>query len=104
MEFKILKEKKNSLSLTEIRELGWVDKPPDKNREGDVRTFFEKDNYWLITYTHVDYGPVIEIMGADLSLIDFLMVPEHFRVTLPCPTKEALQLITNLLPKYKTEP
>ncbi len=99
--FKILKEKLKQITLTEIRELGWVDHPRSEYTP-EYQAWFKKDNYFLCSYTYHDENnnvdiPIIKIVARDPSLITWMLDSENFRVTLKCPTKEHLEIIMTLL-------
>ena len=99
--FKLSKEKKDQLSLKDITDLGWenVTELFKSNSLDLPLEYFEKGNYWVVTYVHVGTGPIIKVMAKDPSIIEWMPDPERFVITIPCPTKEAFEFITNLLPK-----
>jgi hypothetical protein len=100
--FKIKSFKKDELTLQNIRDAGWKELGSGPLGEADSRTLFEKDNYTLVCYNTTTHGPVVEFYAKDPSKIDWMLNPENFRVSLPCPTEETFVTLTNLLPKYKT--
>lgn len=93
-DFKLNITKKEELTLGDISDLGWTQQTIE--REHKYKTFYHKDNYFLIAYTGPG-GPIIEIGALDPSKIEWMPDPERFRITIKCPTVEAFTLITNLL-------
>lgn len=94
--FKLSIDRKDKLTSKDIKDLGWIEK---SDFSSDLKQTFEKGNYFLVAYTHIDTGPVIRIFAKDPSKIEWLPDPEQFSISIPCPTKEAFEFITNLLPK-----
>lgn len=93
--FKLKSEKKKGLTIKDIEDLGWLRSGAIK--EHDIRSYFVKDNYFLSVYEHTSVGPILYIMARDPCQIDWMPDPENFRITIPCPTKESLKNIMNLL-------
>jgi hypothetical protein len=93
--FQFKKEKIPSLTLQDIRELGWQEK--DIKNEDSIVTWFEKDNYFLSCYATMDNIPVIRIHAKDPTLITWMPDPENFRMTFQCPNKEFFEIVTSTL-------
>lgn len=94
--FKLVKEHKEKIKLSEIVERGWVEMK-QYNSRNSRKTFFFKGNYVITVYENRDAVNILEIFAKDITLIDWLDPQENFKVTIKCPTIEVFDLITNLI-------
>lgn len=98
MKFKFNKEKLEPLTLSYIRDSGWMEKevPARHTLDGKI-VFFEKGNYFLSVVSLVDGTAILRYIARDPSIIDWLPDPENFRITIKCPSKEHFDIINTLL-------
>lgn len=92
--FQFLREKLKSLTLTDIRELGWEEKTADSTGK---LVWFEKDNFFLSVTSLQNDVAILRFIAKDPTKIDWMPDPEQFRITIKCPSKEHFEIITSLL-------